>query len=412
MQAHRLQFGRRDYGIFLLYIAYAAGSLIVPVALVQIAQDLSFSLEEGGMTAGGALVVARSTTMMVTLLACGFWAGKWGTRRTLGLSVLFMAAGIGLVALSPLYGVLFLAVLLAGCGEGVIEGLATPFIQDLHPQEPGRYTNFSHSFWSIGVVLTVLICGAALAYGVSWRYLAGGIAILGIIPAILFLQRLRPGEVIREHAEPLHWTTVCAQGKTILRMPRFWLYYAAMFLCGGGEFCLTFWAASHIQLHFNTSAWYGGLGTAFFAGGMVLGRTVYGVLIRDRHLPHLITISAFGGALVTLFFPQINNLWLFFGLLFLSGLATAPFWPSVQSYSVNCLKKADMTMLLILLSCAGIPGCGFFTYLMGAIGNESGDLAKAFYLVPVCYFALGVLILWDWKRLEPRSAAHEPPTHP
>ncbi len=220
---------------------------------------------------------------------------------------------------------------------------------------------------------------------------------LGLIPAFLILQRPQAGEVIREHAEPLHWTAVWAQGRDILRMPRFWLFYAAMFLAGGGEFCLTFWVASHIQLNFGASAWYGGLGTGCFALGMVLGRTVYGILIRDRHLPHLVTISAFAGAVVTLPLPWIHSLGLFFWLLFLAGVATAPFWPSVQSYSVMRLPKADMTMLLILLSCAGIPGCGFFTYLMGAIGNQSHNLSLAFYLVPGCYVVLGGLILLDWK---------------
>lgn len=404
MSSYPLRFGRHDYGIFLLYVTYAAGSLIVPLALVQIALDLGFTLQEGGRADGGGLLVARSVAMMVTLVACGFWAGRWGTRRTLGVSILFMAAGIGLVALAPWYGVLFLAMLLAGLGEGVIEGLATPFIQDMHADEPGRYTNFGHSFWSVGMLATVIICGGALAYGVSWRLLAGGIAVLGLIPAILILQRPGPGETIREHAHELHWTEVWGQARQILRMPRFWLFYAGMFLGGGGEFCLTFWAASHIQMNFGASAWYGGLGTGCFALGMLLARTLYAMLIRDRHLPHLVTISAFAGVLVTMTLPWVaHSMGLFFWLLFLSGVATAPLWPSVQSYSVTRLPKADMTMLLILLSCAGIPGCGALVYLMGVIGDLSGSLASGFYLVPVCYGALGCMVLVDWLALPPQS---------
>ena len=84
-------------------------------------------------------------------------------------------------------------------------------VQDLHPEEAGRYINFTHALWSVGVLVTVLCSGALLTLGVSWR-----------------------------------------------------------------------------------------------------------------------------------------------GLLFLAGLATAPFWPSVQSYATDRLPAADTTMLLILLSCAGI----------------------------------------------------------
>ena len=55
-------------------------------------------------------------------------------------------------------------------------------------------------------------------------------------------------------------------------------------------------------------------------------------------------------------------------------------------------------MLFILLSCAGIPGCGFFTWLMGCLGDQTGDLRLAFYLVPGCYLTLAVLIGFDWIR--------------
>ena len=75
------------------------------------------------------------------------------------MAVVLMGVGILLCAIAPIYGVLFLALMIAGLGEGVIEGLGTPFVQALHTDEPGRYINFSHAFWSIGVLVTVLITG-------------------------------------------------------------------------------------------------------------------------------------------------------------------------------------------------------------------------------------------------------------
>jgi fucose permease len=99
-------------------------------------------------------------------------------------------------------------------------------------------------------------------------------------------------------------------------------------------------------------------------------------------------------------------LWLFFGLLFLAGIATAPFWPSVQSYCADRLPKTDTTMLFILLSCAGVPGCGFFAWLMGYIGDRTGSLSSAFYLVPFCYLALALLIGCDWLWLSRRKSAN------
>lgn len=393
-------FGRYDCAAFLTYFAYASGSVVVPVALVALAHNLGFSLEEGGMTAGGALQLARTFPMVAAMLLCGFAAGHWGTRRTLGVSVLLMGMGMLLCAFAPAYGVLFLALMLAGVGEGVIEGLATPFVQDLHPAEPGRYLNVAHSFWSVGVLTTVLICGALLALGVSWRLLVAAVSMLGFLAGIMFLVRSHTGQRYPDATERKHWSHVWRHAVVVMRQPRFWIYYTAMFLGGGGEFCLTFWSASHIQLRYGAGAWGGGLGTACFAGGMVLGRTGWGYLIHQHQLKQLIVYSAIGGTAVCLLIPAAGNMWIFFGLLFLAGVATAPFWPSLQSYATDRLPKVDSTMLLILLSCAGVPGCGFFTYLMGYMGNRGGDLTTAFFLVPACYAVLGLLIAVDRRGTE------------
>ena len=389
-----MQFGRYDYAAFLTFFAYAAGSIIVPVSLVELADDLGFSLESGGMTAGGALHLGRTIPMVLAMLAVGFIAGRWGNRATLGSSVLLMSLGIALCAVAPGYGILFLALMLAGLGEGVIEGLATPFVQDLHPKEPGRYINLTHSFWSVGVLTTVLLAGCLLSVGVSWRTLTGAVALIGCAAAALILIPSRNGMKAVAHT-PLSLAAIWAYSLEIMKNRRFWRFYAAMFMAGGGEFCLTFWSASHIRLHFGGAAWTGGLGVAFFALAMVIGRMASGYFVPQSGLRRLILSAAFFGTLVCALLPLSPNLWVFYGLLFLAGLATAPFWPSIQSHATDCMPKLDSTMLLILLSCAGVPGCGVFTYLMGVLGNQSGSLTLAFYLVPAAYALIAVLILTD-----------------
>ncbi len=388
-------FGRYDYAAFLTFFAYAAGSVVVPVVLVDLARELGFTLEQGGMTEGGVLHLGRSAAMMVSMVLCGFAAGCWGKRRIFGWSSVLMGVGMGLCAVAPAYGVLLLAMMLAGLGEGVVEGLATPFVQDLHPDQPGRYINFTHGFWSIGVLVTVLVSGWLLSLGVSWRLLIGVVMALSMIPAWMILIQTHRSARYPDHPEPVHWTTVRDQAMVIIKTPCFWVFFAAMFVAGGGEFCLTFWMAAYIQLNFASTAWAGGLGTAFFAAGMAAGRTGWPHLIAQRHLNSLIVWSALGGTAITLLFPLVDSQWLFFGLLFGAGIATAPFWPSVQSYCADCMPKANTTILFIMLSCAGIPGCGVLTWLMGWIGNHRG-LRPALYLIPVCYLILAGLVSYGW----------------
>lgn len=402
----KMVFRRYDYAAFVSFFSYAAGSVVLPVALVPLARDLGFTLEEGGMSAGGALHLGRTLPMVATMLLCGFAAGRWGKRPTMGVAVAVMGVGVLLCAWAPVYGVLFLALMIAGMGEGVIEGLATPFVQALHPEEPGRYINFTHSFWSIGVLVTVLATGGLISMGVSWRVLVAAVAVLIFIAAGMMLFPRLNGPAYPELKDPVRGREVWGQAKAILRTRRFWLFFVAMFFAGGGEFSLTFWCASFIQLNFLDAAWAGGVGTACFAGGMFIGRTGWGYLIRQHQLRKMVFWSALAAAAITCLFPLLTNLWLLFGLLFLSGIATAPFWPSVQSYSADRLPTLDSTMLFILLSCAGVPGCGVFAWLMGYVGNQAGDLRTAFYLVPACFLILAGLIGID-RLKEPQGPSHQ-----
>jgi MFS family permease len=391
-----MRFGRYDVAAFWSFFAYASGVVVIPVALVALAGELGFALEEGGLAAGGGLHFGRTSAMVFSMLACGFLAGRLGKRRTMGAALILLAAGLGLCALAPAYGVLFAALLLCGLGEGVVEGLATPFVEGLHKDEPARYINFTHAFWSVGVLATVLVAGMLLARGVSWRWITGGVGLVALMPALLLLLFARSGKAYPEVPAVLHLRVVAAQAGEICRRPRFWLYFAAMFVAGGGELCLTYWTASLIQLQLGESALAGGSGIACFAAGMVLGRTFWGYVLHEHHLRPLIIGSALAGTLITLFIPHAQSLLLLYPLLLLAGLATAPFWPSVQSYSVTRLPGTDSTMVFILLSCAGIPGSGFFTWLTGILANHAaGGLRHAFYLVPACYLVLALLMVTD-----------------
>ncbi len=393
-QNRKMKFGRYDYAAFSCFTGYACCSVVVPVVLIELARSLNFPLTDGGMGAGGALQLGRSIPMVFAMLFCGFAAGRWGKVPTLGVSLLIMAAGIMLASAAPVYGLLFLAVAIAGLGEGVVEGLATPVVQDLHEhEEPGRYINFAHSFWSIGVVVTVLAAGALLSWGVSWRLILLLAGVLALVPALLFLLPSR-GARHPDKPEKLHWTTVWGHATTLMKQPRFWLFFAAMVLAGGGEFCLTFWVSSFIRIDYAGSPWLGGLGTAVFAGGMIVGRMVSGFLVSQQRLRDLILWMAGAGTLLALFPPLLHSIWILFVLLFFIGIATGPFWPSIQSYCVDRIP-GDSTMIYILLSCAGVPGCGLFAWLMGVAGDHFG-LRASFFLVPGCFVLLGALLAIEW----------------
>ena len=417
--SRKMVFGRYDFAMFGTFIAYAVGSLVVPVALVQVARDLGFTLDEGGTSRGGWLHMMRCVSICMTLALSGFMAGRWGNRKPLGVSVALIGAGLLLCAASPTYGVLLLALMIAGLGEGVVEALGTPFTQELHPEEPGRYVNFSHGFWSVGVLVSTVLFGWLLYAGMNWRVVLVLAAAFAIVPTLLLLAP-EGKKKYPERPERVSVDRVLSQAKAICMVPRFWLYFAAMFLAGGGEFCLTFWCASFIQSahYFQSSVMQGGVGTAIFASGMLAGRTGFGFLLRQHHLKKLMLAMGVLGMLVCLAVPNLaKGAWeikleVFYVILFVAGIATAPFWPSLQTHAVTRLPGLDMTMVYVMLSFAGVPGCGFFTLLMGYLGSEkeaflaAGEqvpfyavgMANAFYIVPACFVVIMALLLLDRKK--------------
>ncbi|MBQ9338536.1 MAG: MFS transporter [Lentisphaeria bacterium] len=396
----KLKFGRYDLACLAAFIGYALCSLSIPISLVAMGRELNFPLDRGGMAAGGVLHLTRSIAIVTALMVCGLIAGKIGKRKSMGLCVLLMGSGILLCSLAPAYWFVLPFLLVAGFGEGICEGIATPFVQDLHADAPEKYVNISHSYWSIGIGICVLGGGGLLTLGVSWRVVLAAAGILTLLAAPLFLWKENPRKKYPEVRTATNAAEVWRHSVRIFRTPRFWLHCLGMFMGAGAEYCLTFWSAAYLQLTFQASAWVAGLGTAAIGLGMFIGRNFFGLIAREDNLRRNLILAASGTIPLILALSFVTpDLLPSRGLLFavllavlvLCGIGIAPFWPTLQVYSVRQLPELDSTMMYIYLSATGIPGCGVFTWLIGVLGDRFG-IQGAFFLLPVT-LALYILIL-------------------
>ena len=206
----KLHFGRYDYACCSAFAAYSLCSMAIPLVIVEMGKALDFPLDAGGMAAGGGLHLLRSIAMVGALLFCGVIAGRFGKRLTMGSAMLLMGLGIGICAWVPGYFWLLPFLVLAGIGEGICEGLATPFVQDLHTDAPERYVNMSHGMWSVGIALCVVLSAVLLTSGAGWRWMMilCGLAALG--SAMLFLWRENPAKRYPENPRKDRWTDIAA----------------------------------------------------------------------------------------------------------------------------------------------------------------------------------------------------------
>ena len=394
---------RCDIAAWSGFSSYAICAFIVPILLVTMGKELHFPLDRGGMASGGALHLVRSIAMTVSLLSCGMIAGKFGTRRPLGVAVLLMGCGITGCALASSYAWLPILLLLSGLGEGICEGLLTPFVHDRHPETPERHVNIAHSFWSVGIGICVLAAGAALRVGTSWRIIIAAAGLTGLLSSFLFF---RSGSTAPENGKKENGTEAATFRSglgAILRAPRFWLYSAGMFVGAGAEFGLTFWAAAYLQLKFGAAPLTAGLGTATIALGMFVGRNVFGRISKPGNLPIILIAASIGTIPPTLllavmkaeYFGGTTAMYaVLLGVLFCCGVGISPFWPTLQVYGVSRLPELDPTLLYICFSAIGVPGCGFFTWLIGALGDRV-QLHGALLSVPVMLLIYAGIIAAD-----------------
>ena len=406
MSREPLNFGRYDYAGFSAFTMYSVCSLAIPLMIVAMGKSLNFPLDDGGMAAGGTLHMVRSIFMIASLLLSGIITARFGKRITVGSCLIFFGIGILCCAFTTQYWMLLPCLMLAGLGEGICEGILTPFIQDLHPDAPERYVNIGHSFWSVGIAVAVVLVGGLLTLGVSWRVTIGVIGLLTLLSSLGFLWKENPNKPYPELKDPLDLALLWRQTKVIAKEKRFWLCCVAMFFGAGAEFGLTFWAAAYIELTFKTTAFVAGLGTGAIAVGMFLGRAGFGYFAKPHRLRYILLSAGLGTIpvtlLLTLLKPGVMPEWLMFavlfGLLFLAGIGISPYWPTTQVYGVANLPDCDSTLLYIYYSAMGIPGCGLFSWLMGYVGDKFG-LKGTILVVPACLVIFCSVIYYEcWIR--------------
>ncbi len=372
--------------------AYAISAVAIPVSLLAITRELGLNL-----TQAGSLSLISSIIQFGILLGAIPLASAFGKIRTLRYSIWIMALGLVLFTRIDSYITALITVLVIGFGQAILEALLTPLVEDIHPEDDGTQQVFLHSFWPMGVIFGTLAIGDALSRGVSWRILFLGVAVLAALVGFIFPRRSKAA-LPRSPADFSH-------AGEILSKPLFWLMGLALAFAGGAEGGFTFWTASYIQIEYGTLARAGGLGTALFAAGMAIGRILASRIASKLGLKRILVLSVSLALLGGIGFYFVQDLVVLYGLMVLMGFFIAPFWPSIQTYSVRRLG-GDPTMIMVFLSCFGIVGFSSANFLMGVIGDAVG--LRSSFLVAPALLAILLLVLLIEDRFNGQDDAKSP----
>lgn len=160
----------------------ALGASTIAGALLQ--QGITYSVlpvfatEQVGVTASGlgALVSLAALLGMLVAYPNGVVSDRFGRKYSLVPGLLLLALGAFLLAASPAYAVLVLAMLAFGAGEGVTMGTTQAFVMDLAPVEGrGAFLGMWTTVRSVPSVLVPLVIGGLYAgFGPATAFVAAG----------------------------------------------------------------------------------------------------------------------------------------------------------------------------------------------------------------------------------------------
>ncbi len=397
MQKRRLQLGRYDWAVFMGLFVEAFTMQVVPVILLAVSNDLGFPLAAGGFAQGGLIQFFSGITGVIAMLFGSFLASKFGKRVTYILSLTGLFLGIVALAFAQTYLMFVLLMMLAGAGGSLLIGLAPAIAHGLHPKDSGKYITIANSFWSVGMLLTVLLAGVLLGAGVSWRYvlLLGSTAVL--LPIIIMLLPQKSGDNFPQNNEEGSMREAGRVKLRLLRTPKFWRFICMLSFVTCSELIIGLWTPSYVQLNFKASAEAGGLAVGVFAVGMIISRFVSGYLVKQDKIKLFILGYGLSACLLTSTFPFIHTLLWFYVMLFVSGLAIAPLWPYIQSYCVDQLPEYDKTVVLILLSIFGVCAYSVLSWVSGIIATEFDNLNPVYYLVPLSYLSCIIMLCFTGR---------------
>ncbi len=379
---------KSDLG-FALTLNYAGMvSLAIAVNLVPVfLTTLGNTLDAGHILTNEQLGRIGAVTfigLVSGILITGPLADRYGAKLFAIIGNLLVAVGLGLMAITPGYNFLLIAVAIMGFGAGVLDMVLSPIVCAFQPDNRAKAMNWLHSFYCVGAVLTVLVGSIALKYGVGWRNMAiyllplPGLVALGFsllhIPPLVNHEdgRMRLGELLRNSI--------------------FVVALFAIFMAGATELGMAQWLPAYAEKSLGFTKWIGGMALLGFSLAMTFGRMIAGMLgnrIKPMTLLLFCCWSSVLFFLLACFSPSP-----YFALLssITVGLTGSCLWPTLLGTTADIFPQGGASMFGLLGAMGNLGGV-FMPWIVGIMADHTA-LNIGIATSTICPLVMALLILW------------------
>lgn len=359
---------------FAAFIVISLSPSALGVAWLPIQQTFSVSLEGLGI-----LLLAVTLGRLVISVASGRIIAQIGTGSLLFSGSLMLILALGVMVISPTWGILLIGSFLRGVGSAMIDAGLNTFVAENYK---ASRMNWLHACSGIGLTIGPLMMTFVIgSLGQTWRF---GYALM-IIPlfaiAAGFLLTLRRWDVASTRTSYEVKQSSAATARETLQLPMIWLSMLAFFFyagaeAGAGQLTTNLFTESrHISLEVV------GYWVTFYWGSFTLGRFLFGWIVDRMDARLMLRLCLLGASLgAALICSNLGSSISFIGLG-LMGFMLAPVFPTMMAQTPERIGLRHAANAIGFQGAVAGMGVSLLLALAGGLAERFGVEIIDLYLL-------------------------------
>jgi len=344
----------------------------------------------------GNIALAQALGLIIASVAAGPLCDNKGKKTALVLALGLIAVALFALPNAGGYGMIMACIFVLGFGGGILVTAANALVSDISEERRASTLNLLNLFFGLGGLATPFIAANLLAGN------ATGIAYTAaVLAAATFLLHATTPMPAPTGERGFKTSEIGA----IVGQPVLWLLALFLFLYVSCEVGVWNWLARHLIAQGIPEVRALSILSLGFALGMLIGRVVVSRILVNVRAATVTLVAAVLMALTTYFMLQTADPTVAWVLVFLTGVAMAPVFPTTLAMVGDAFPRATATAMGIVITCGWI-GLAVSSRIIGSIaGDDPRRLQTALLVLPAFSVAMIVLNLIVRPMLVHKKAA-------
>lgn len=293
---------------------------------------------------------------------------------TLGMRALSRIAAGGHVAgalltiFAPNFAVLFLATLVVGIANGLVEAFVNPLIATVYRHDKTSRLVALHAWFPGGIVIGGLLSYAFTQVGLGWQAKMLMLLVPSFVYMLMFAREQFPAT--ESAAAGVSFAGMASE----IRRPLFLVIWVCMWLTAAAELGPGQWYANIFNEVMQSGTQAGIILLVWVNGIMYVMRQFFGHIPHRVSPPLLIAITAPIAALGLYLFGQTTTAPMWFVAAALLAVGTAFWWPSMLGITSERFPRGG-ALLLAIIGASGAVATALAGPVMGWINDTYGAAA-------------------------------------